>query len=261
MKRWAGFHIPSIELNAWICPTYHPSHVMRENKEHLREITSEHLRAAYQREGSRPFHKIPDFLSEVRVILDPGEAAEIIRSHKDDTEAAFDLETNMIKPEGEGSEIVSCAISWQSETIAFPWIGEAIKATREFIRCPTWKIAANMKYEDRWIRHHLKTRVRNWHWDTMIAAHHIDNRPWITGLKFQAFVNFGATNYAQHVEQYFQSDSPMTPNRVREVKTEDLLLYNGCDALFTLMLAGRQMLQIKDREPYRVVAQRFSCTE
>jgi uracil-DNA glycosylase family 4 len=29
MARWAGWVIPSLKLNAWVCPTYHPSFVLQ----------------------------------------------------------------------------------------------------------------------------------------------------------------------------------------------------------------------------------------
>src|SRR5690606_3533793 len=30
ISKWTGWNIPSQELNAWVCPTFHPSYVIRE---------------------------------------------------------------------------------------------------------------------------------------------------------------------------------------------------------------------------------------
>ncbi len=43
-----------------------------------------------------------------------------------------------------------------------------------------------MKYEDTWSREKLKQQGKGWLWDSMIAAHILDNRPGVTGLKFPA---------------------------------------------------------------------------
>lgn len=242
ISRWAGFAIPSIDLNTWLCPTYHPAYIEREDKPHLTDMFQSHLGQAVYLCSSRPHHDPPDYKKQVKVIMDPNEAASIIRKHMHNfASAAFDYETNMLKPEGEGAEIVSCAIAWAGgDCIAYPWHGEAIVATREFVRSKIYKVASNMKYEDRWTRVILKTEVRNWHWDTMQAAHIIDNRPWISGLKFQAFVNLGIGDYDSHIKPYFEVQGGMKQNRIREIDIRDLLLYNGVDALLELNIAMKQ---------------------
>lgn len=246
ITQWAGWRIPCQSLNTWICPTYNPAYVIRErdNKNPIPRLLYElHLSRAVQLAGSRPWESVPDWSKEVEVVMDTDKAARILHKMiaKGGT-VAFDYEANMLKPEGKDARIVSCSVCWNGKkTIAYPWHGEAIPATIELLRSPLPKIAANLKFEDRWTRRLLKTPVRNWYFDTMIGAHAIDSRSGTKSLKFQAFVHLGMDSYNDHIERFFQSGGTMKPNRIHEVSLPDLLLYNGLDTLLEFKLAKVQM--------------------
>jgi hypothetical protein len=157
---------------------------------------------------------------------------------------AFDYECNMLKPDGPDAEIVSCSVCWKGKrTIAFPWAEPAITAMRRVLRAPISKIAANLKFEERWSMAKVGTRVRDWEWDTMQTAHLLDNRPLITGLKFQAFVRLGVEPWDHHIKPFLEAPTPRTKNRIRELDLNDVLLYNGIDSAVEYDLA---MLQAKD---------------
>lgn len=153
---------------------------------------------------------------------------------------AFDYETNMLKPDSDRAEVVCCALSNGKWTMAYPMHGSAVQATREFLRSPLPKIASNMKFEERWSRAFFKTSVRNWHWDTMVAAHTLDNRRGISGLKFQSFARLGQESYDDAIKPYLESSGPNVPNRIRRVDLGDLLQYNGMDASLTWHVAKKQ---------------------
>jgi len=102
------------------------------------------------------------------------------------------------------------------------------------------KIASNLKFEERWTRYFLKHRVRNWDWDTMLAAHVLNNATGITGLKFQAFVQLGQSQYDKHIEPYLKSSKGQHLNRIREIPLKDLLVYNGMDSFLEIKLATLQ---------------------
>jgi hypothetical protein len=107
-----------------------------------------------------------------------------------------------------------------------------------------WKIAANMKFEEIWSREILKIRVANWLWDSMLAAHNLDNRQEITGLKFQAYVNYGIIDYDSHIKPFLQSKEENNGNafnRIHEVDLFDLLTYCGIDSMLEYRLAFDQM--------------------
>jgi len=113
------------------------------------------------------------------------------------------------------------------------------------------KIAHNMKFEQTWSREYLKQPVANWRWDTMLAAHVLDSRPGVCGLKFQVYVNFGVIDYDSEVAQYLKSKgkSANAHNRIMELLAKPwhrkvLLTYCGLDTLYTYRLAMDQMEQL-----------------
>lgn len=249
ISRWAGWTIPCQRLNAWVVPTFHPSYLARRESEEpdpvLSRLWKKHLEAAFSLEG-RPWKKLPDYASRVRRVLDPREAArELARLARGERPVAFDYETDRLKPDHPEAHIVCCSASDGETTIAYPWVGKAVQATRDFLRSPVPKIAQNMKFEERWTRTHLGCRVRNWTFDTMVAAHVLDNRPGIAGLKFQAFALLGQESYDDRVKPYLKSaGGGNAPNRLPEVVREGglngLLLYCGLDSLLEWEIAQIQ---------------------
>lgn len=245
ISRWAGFQIPCQRPNVWICPTYHPSYLIREEDEALELWFERHLEAAFNL-TSRPWTETQEWDKEVRIVMDDEVASETLKviGKKEVGVISFDYETTTLKPDTPWSEIICCAITWGTTvpmmTIAFPWRGKARLAMQEIIRGPLPKIAQNAKFEDRWTRKEFGHRVRNWVWDTMLAAHWMDNRPHICGLKFQAFVHLGYPSYDDEVRLYLQASDSRTKNRVAEVDISKLLKYNGLDALLEFRLAVRQ---------------------
>ncbi len=246
-NRWSGFQIASQKPNTWICPTFHPSYVLQKNNPLVNLFFSKHINKAVEKSNAKPWKKVKDFQKEICVEINPNKAAKKIRKMLGNSKmAAFDYETNRIKPDHAKAEIVSCSICFDGEyTIAYPWHGESIKATVEFFKSPIKKIAANMKFEDRWTKAILGIRIKRLVWDTMIAQHLIDNRKGVTGLKFQSFLYLGMTNYDNHIKPFFDSDKNGF-NRIHEIDLRELLLYNGLDSLLTYRIAQIQMKGIKD---------------
>lgn len=248
LERWVGWQIPAQRYNAWVCPTFHPAALLyakqdKPNYPVMEMMFQNHLQAAFEKE-SRPFEEVPDYARQVEIILDPEQAAKIIRQMQEKGwPVAFDYETDRLKPDRRERQIVTCSISWKGRrTIAYPWMGEAIAATREMILSPVPKIASNMKFEDRWTYRVFGVRVRNWYWDTMLGAHTIDNRKKITSIKFQAFVLLGQEDYDSHIHAFLKAKGGSnSQNRIREVPLKDLLLYNGMDSLLEYKVAVLQM--------------------
>lgn len=236
--RWAGWRIPCQKINSWVCPTFHPSFLLRSSDNDREDVVAQmyferHLRAAVNKAERRPWPRIPpDFNNEVVVIQDPKTAVfnihQIIEMGKP---VAWDIETTMLKPDSKDAEIVCCSMSNGDFTFAFPWCGEAIKATKRFLVNKIPKMGWNVKFETRWCQAKLGVVPKNWVWDGMIASHLLDNRAGITSLKFQAFVRLGQASYDDYVKSYFKSDGSNLPNRIRELDLHQLLLYCGLDSL------------------------------
>ena len=235
VSRWVGWRIPSQRLNAWVCPTFHPSYVMRteragQGEEQARVISilfRRHLERAFELRG-RPWSKPPEFERQVKVLLSGREVAEAVDLliRRSEVLVAFDFETNMLKPDSSEAEVVSCAMSNGEETIAYPMTGEARETTVAFLRSPVPKVAHNMKFDDRWSRRVLGTPVRNWLWCSMQAAHVLDNRRGICGLKFQAAY---PTSVVEHVGGLHRAPSPVPHRRPQDA---------AAPAVFELRVVG-----------------------
>lgn len=253
LGRWVGWSIPTRPMNAWVLPTWHPAYLLRQNDPATNLWFDKHLGNLAKIDNPPWAGDPPDYQSQIDVVLDTNEAALRIRQNLllGDFPAAFDYETTMLKPEGDGAEIVCCSICWGGrKTIAYPWSGAAIEATKEFLRSPCPKIASNLKFEERWTQRMLGIRVRNWAFDTMQAAHVLDNRPGITSIKFQAFVRLGVPIYDQHIKRFLISDGTMKRNRVKDVHIKDLLMYCGLDSLLEYKVAEIQMKELGYAELY-----------
>jgi hypothetical protein len=98
-----------------------------------------------------------------------------------------------------------------------------------------------------WTEHRLLTKIKNEFWDSQLAAHILDNRKGITGLKFQSYVEIGLEDYSSHIDTYIKSsdgESSNSFNKIMELVDVDkhsLLLYNGLDSLAGYKLTEIQM--------------------
>lgn len=247
ISRWTGFRIPCQKPNAWICPTFHPSYVLRqlEIKDPVPDLFfDKHIKAAVELEG-KPWDAIPNYREGIRRILDPVIAEGGIRWFIDQGKPiAFDYECNMLKPDGEDALIICCSISDGKRTIAFPWQGAGVyQAMYALLQSNIPKDGANIKFEDRWSRRFFKTDppVNGWRWDINLGAHWMDSRPNITGTKFQAFVHLGAESYDDHIKPYLSAKKGKRINQILdEIDLDQLLLYCGMDSLLEVKIAKAQ---------------------
>lgn len=253
ISTWAGRQIPSIALNTWICPTYHPSFLVRAKGERRAEASLiemfmvEHLHRAFQHKD-KPWQKIPDYASKVFVYQKETDAVMALAvmvglAEKENRPLAFDYETTCLKPHAKTSEILCCGVSDGQTAVVYPWHGKMIHATKSMLRSPVPKIGANIKFEQGWTRSKLGITVKNWTWDTMLGAHWLDCRRGTKSLKFQAFVRLGMGDYNSHIEDYLQSKdrTGYGLNRAKEIEPKQLMLYCGLDAFLEWHVAHYQM--------------------
>jgi hypothetical protein len=157
---------------------------------------------------------------------------------------AFDYETTGLRPYDSGHEIVCCGIASELGAFAFEMTANLdlrrwLKRLLMSERIP--KTAHNLKFETQWTNVILGHPVRNWAFCSMLGSHLLDNRPGVSGLKFQAYVNFGVGDYSSKIEPYLSTREGEKFNRVKEAPLRDLLQYCGMDALVQYHLAMRQM--------------------
>lgn len=253
IARWAGFQIPSQEINAWVCPTYAPYHALHAKndteKDIMARVIRQHVSNAMAKR-QRPWETVPDYRSQVEILFDTDRASRVIEQmNSRGGLIAFDYECNMLKPDSDEARIVSCSVCWEGKkTIAFPWKGGAVKSMRRLLLSDTTaKVASNMKFEDRWTRAAFGSGVSNWRICTMIASHVLDCRQEITSIKFQAFARLGFGLWNSAVDKFLKTNHPEakprganTPNQIEKADMRDLLLYNGLDSLLELLVARQQ---------------------
>jgi len=252
MGRWVGWQIPSIDFNSWICPTYHPSFVLREmnaNKSGspIKALFMNHLEAAINLKG-KPYKVVPNYKDQVEIILDPKAAAKILDKFRRSVKPiAFDFETNTLKPDKDG-KIISASVCNGERTIAFPWYSnELMVAWHKLMKSDCPKIGHNLKFETRWTgRQKIPgtdkfMEVRNSQFCTMIGAHILDNRKGVCSLSFQTLIHLGLGDYSSHISQFLIEKNSYKPNKIKNIELNQLLVYNGLDSLCTYLLAKKQM--------------------
>ena len=246
LTRWVGWTIPSARHGAYICPTYHPSYLGRMDEDPvLMRMFKDHLRQAFKLEtAERPTLTVKQLQSQVEVITSPRMGRKRMKDlASKHGRLAFDYETTGLKPDRAEHHIVSCSFCLNgTDTFACPIDEGSLPALSAVLQNKRLrKIASNLKFEERWTLAKLGHRVSGWFWDTMLAAHIIDNRSNICSVKFQAFVLLGCPDYDSDIEPYLKAKDANGMNRIHELNLHDLLVYNGMDSLLEYKVAGRQM--------------------
>lgn len=246
IEKWRGWTIPDREVRAWVCPVFHPAFVLQEQEKNpaAAVIFQNDLKQALDM-LKVPFPKGQCEEDFVTIIEDPKALQSKLEGLLEWPDIiAFDYETTGLKPHAPGHKIFTCAIAtgeWDAFAFVVPEGGKLRSLLRKVMMSPSIpKIGHNIKYEDNW-SHELLGPVDGWMWDTMLASHVLDNRAGITGLKFQAYVNFGILDYSSHIEPFLRAPGSNDLNCVEEAPRRDLLLYNGVDSMVTYRLAMKQM--------------------
>lgn len=258
LNLWQGWAIPDREYNAWVCPTFSPEFIKaQDDKESEAGIIWERdLKRAFSKVGE-PFPYPPD--EEKRIII-AGDINEPLEAMEESHMFAFDIETTGLKPYNPIHRIVTisfCCDENKAYACPFPTSRKEIRRLKKLLENPNiGKIAANMKYEDTWMNVLQGIQVNPWKLDTMLSGHILDNRPGITGLKFQTFVQFGLLGYDDDVSPYLKAGGPHELNQVLELIKEPagyrkLLLYNGIDSLVTYRGALLHIKQMKELDRLR----------
>lgn len=250
VTKWRGFQIPDQELKSWVCPTFSPKYLLKiESPSHYMVTWKQDIEQALKM-AETPFKR--QSKPEIRVMKDSRFLQEV-----DYELASFDYETTGIKPHAKGHRIVCVSIADREDRA---WVFPAPKTKAGWQPFRKWlhdkqvsKMAHNLKFEDTWSKEFLKVDVRGWEWDSMQAAHILDNRPGITGLKFQMYAQFGVQDYSTEVSPYLKSvddkHGANSKNRVIELmKTKQgrkkLLEYCALDSVYQYRLAIKQMEQL-----------------
>ena len=256
VTKWRGWCIPDQDFQTWICPVFHPSYVERGEQE-VETVWVQDLKQVIEI-INKPFLKFIE--PEIRIIDDLTPLTEYLNNNE--LPIAFDYETTGLKPYARGHRIV-CASAAVNPDLCFAFMMPKSKQGHQpwinILANPyIAKMAQNMKFEEAWSVVRLGQSVFNWVWDTMQASHILDNRPLITGLKFQAYVQFGIIDYDSEISPYLQApdNGGNTFNRIMELVEqpggeEKLLTYCAWDSVLEYRLALLQQELInRDHLPF-----------
>lgn len=250
MKSWRGHCIPDQILKSWICPTFDPEFLRRmdEPRDYMEIWERDIQRGLDKIENSFPRFSKPD----IEIVKDPSFLKDKCKNL-----AAFDYETTGLKPHAKGHRIACVSIA-DNENHA--WVFPSPKSKKHWYPFRRWladpsipKMAHNLKFEDIWSKEILKVRVRGWEWDSMLAAHVLDNRTHIASLKMQTYINFGIQDYSTEITPYLKSaggdGSGNDKNRVLDLMRtksgrDQLMRYCALDSVYQYRLALRQMDQL-----------------
>lgn len=244
IMKWRGFRIPDQDYGCWVVPTFHPSYVYRIESREANTIWEQDLSLAIEAlEMGVPTNEEP----EIKILTDLS-----IFNHAHENEyMSFDYETTGLKSQAPGHRIICASVAFHHTKVFAFMMPKTKSERRPFMDLLTdsrvGKMAHNMKFEDAWTLNRLGIQVDNWLWDSMLAAHILDNRTGVTGLKFQTYVNFGVIDYSSEITPYLRSASGGNGfNKIHELLEqpggeEALLKYCALDSHYEYKLAMKQM--------------------
>ena len=270
VSRWIGFSIPDQSYKCWVFPIFHPSYIVRnqnnwmygnKNGNVLVYTFYDHLANAIEHKDTFPVIEY-----EIKIYEDYESSLNALKEISKKLDKidllSFDYEGSGIKPHRKEQFLKSISLCY-SEHKAFSM---PIFRRRKFLELlkiiltsSVPKTAHNLKLEEPWTRIKLGYSVNNWYWDSMLAAHCIDNRGKISSLKHQTYLNFGIIGYENEIEKYTtgtkvgeDENSGNKINRIDEAPLDKLLYYGGLDALFSYKLAKKQIPILKGNEGYKL---------
>jgi len=252
ISKWTGFTIPDQELQTWLCPVFHPIYLVKDDKPELMSVWKRDLKKAVELSNNSlfPVYKKPNIIYLEKTELD---VFDKIKSGA----IAFDFETTGLKPHMTGHKIICASVATSQQDVYVFMMPNKRSLRQAFVRLleneNVKKIAHNMKYEHAWSLNILEANVKNWSFDTMLAAHILDNREGTTGLKFQTFVRFGIIDYASDVTPFLSASDEFGSNTINSIQTfvkstesaMKLQEYCALDSVFTFRLYAIQKQEME----------------
>lgn len=234
INQWVGWEIPDQEYKCFIYPNY----FLDTDNEIINNRYNKYL--DYAINTNKKF-KIYDPIVK---ICNESTVSLFLEKIKDNEIISIDIETSGLKPHKKGHFIYSIAITQSSLfTFSFLLTEKIIPQIKKLLENENIKkIIQNCQFEYSWFKEILNIDIKGIVFDTQLAAHILDNRANITGLKFQTYVNFGVIGYENEIKKYITTDEKGGNefNKIKEVPVRDILIYNGYDSYFTMLLYQKQ---------------------
>ena len=258
ISKWRGWTIPDRDMNAWVCPIFHPSYVERNSNMPMVETIWEQDVEKALGMADKSLPELVDDRKNIEFVESQEDLQHILQKISMGQEGGltfFDYETTGLKPHAKGHRIICCSIATGPHK-AYSFMMPTKKWERAYFNRflasnEVYKGAANMKFEEMWSQVRLGYSVRNWYFDIMQAAHILDNRPEITSVKFQTYVHLGVIDYDSHIEPYLKARDPKNGNSFNRIYNaidkfgeRELLTYCGLDSLYEYQIGMMQMNEL-----------------
>ena len=236
---YRGNAVPDQELKAWLFPTFHPSYVLRQERGKNNPGIPLWFRKDIQNFAENFSNPLPITPDPEIVFPKEKEVIQLLRMIQRKKEpSAFDYETTGLKPYARGHEIICASVCQYPGDVAYSFMmtSPIMEEWKKFLLSPVPKIAHKIQFEEMWSRAFVEVEVNNWHWDSKLAAHCLDNRGNVSGLKFQTFLRFGISDYSQEINPFLRASTALGMNNIHNAPKDKLLQYCGEDSFYEMML-------------------------
>lgn len=210
---WRGFHIPGFELGCYVCPVYHPEYVLEKNTKECSLVWDLDIKEALRKLNTPlPDDKEPEihFIDDLIPLLNITSGT-----------ISIDFETTGVKPHHPDHEIICASVAlspYFAYVFQIPRDKRELEPFLRLLRNPNvYKMGHNIKYEHIWARVKLGVEIQGWLWDSMLAAHILDNRRGVTGLKFLTFVHLGIGDYSSEISPYLKAKDAKNGNSFNHI--------------------------------------------
>jgi len=252
-----GQIIPDLEAGVWVVPLYHPSFL--QYTKDAEAIFAKDLRKAVG--WIKRDKELPNVDVDIKLLTSHEDVITLLKGLSSSKVIVFDYETNSLFPFKGISKILTISVVGKGNTsYCFPfqyrnhWKKEELEEIENLwkkilVNPSIKKVAHNVKFEDIWSRNILGVVPEGWVWDSMIAAHILNEAPGTTRLKVQTFLNFGYIGYEEEVAPHMKGRGEFNINTLEEVDFPVLGRYNALDSYFTNLLFKKQqrLMNSEDR--------------
>ena len=258
ITRWRGFCMPDKHTGAWVYPILDPSYITKKNSKNHDAVFLRDLKFFANCLKRKPYRH-ENLEDQYTILMNYQDIVDVLDNLLDNppNHLFFDYESTGLKPHRPGHKILCISLDAGNHAYSFPFNHSDIWTAPEYAKIknlwsrillhPDIRLQAqNMKFEDMWSRVILGIKPVNWHWDTMIASHILDNRSGITALTFQAYMNFGINPYNAGVKAFIDGH-PF--NQLEKAPLKSLLEYSAKDSLIGRKLAQRQRAKMGKLRP------------
>jgi uracil-DNA glycosylase family 4 len=247
IHKWRGSMIPDREFKAWVLPIFSPQYLESEKEIAIETIWKQDLQRIIEALNT-PFPVSEREEQYIELLDTPDDMFKMVSGV-----VSIDYETTGLKPHATGHQIACASVAFSEkkcQVFPMPQTKSGQRAFTQMLANPSVKkMAHNMKFEEAWSISKLRQPIESWYWDSLMAAHILDNRPGIGGLKFQVYIYFGVLGYDDEIAPYLKADDNKNANafnRVLEIMNvpvlrEKLMIYCGLDSIFQYKLAKIQM--------------------